>query len=76
MFSDETLSGIENADAAFYEELTKSFAIWDDIDVHFRGEVLTSGGHGFAAISRRRLLGILRERCEGRGPRTRHFCAG
>jgi len=67
VFSDETLSGIENADAAFYEELTKSFAIWDDIDVHFRGEVLTSGGHGFAAISRRRLLGILRERCEGLG---------
>ncbi len=32
--------------------------------MHFRGEVLTSGGHGFAAISRQRLLAILRERCE------------
>jgi anthraniloyl-CoA monooxygenase len=32
--------------------------------VHFHGEVLTSGGHGFAAISRQRLLAILRARCE------------
>jgi anthraniloyl-CoA monooxygenase len=64
VFSDETLSGIENADSAFYERLAKSFAIWDDIDVHFKRQVLTSGGHGFAAISRQRLLGILRERCE------------
>ena len=64
VFSDETLSGIENADADFYERLSKSFATWDDIDVHFKHEVLTSGGHGFAAISRQRLLAILRERCE------------
>ncbi len=32
--------------------------------MHYHGHVLTSGGHGFAAISRQRLLGILRERCE------------
>ena len=64
VFSDETLGGIENADPAFYERLSRDFATWDDIDVHFRGEVLTSGGHGFAAISRRRLLAVLRERCE------------
>jgi len=37
--------------------------MWDDIDVHYHGHVLTSGGHGFAAISRQRLLAILRERC-------------
>src|SRR5947209_2928980 len=64
VFSDETLGGIEHADAAFYQRLSKDFAIWDDIDVHFHGEILTSGGHGFAAISRQRLLAILRERCE------------
>jgi anthraniloyl-CoA monooxygenase len=64
VFSDETLNGIENADAAFYERLARSFAVWDDIDVHFKGQVQTSGGHGFAAISRQRLLAILRERCE------------
>lgn len=64
VFSDETLGGIENADSAFYDRLTRDFAIWDDIDVHYRDQVLTSGGHGFAAISRQRLLAILRERCE------------
>jgi anthraniloyl-CoA monooxygenase len=64
VFSDETLSGIENADGAFYDRLSKDFATWDDIDVHFRGQVLTSGGHGFAAISRQRLLATLRQRCE------------
>ena len=35
--------------------------------MHYRGQVLTSGGHGFAAISRQRLLAILRERCEAFG---------
>lgn len=64
VFSDETLGGIESADAAFYERLSHDFATWDDIDVHYRGQVLTSGGHGFAAISRQRLLAILRDRCE------------
>jgi anthraniloyl-CoA monooxygenase len=72
VFSDETLSGIESADAAFYERLTKDFATWDDIDVHYKGKVLTSGGHGFAAISRQRLLAILRERCEEFGVRIHH----
>ncbi len=67
MFSDETLGGIEQADAAFYERLSQDFATWDDIDVHYRGDVITSGGHGFAAISRQRLLAILRERCEELG---------
>jgi anthraniloyl-CoA monooxygenase len=64
VFSDETLGGIEQADAAFFEQLSHDFAVWDDIDVHYRGQVLTSGGHGFAAISRQRLLAILRARCE------------
>ena len=64
VFSDETLGGIEQADAAFFERLSQDFAVWDDIDVHYRRQVLTSGGHGFAAISRQRLLAILRARCE------------
>src|SRR5207237_9943365 len=67
VFSDETLGGIEHADAALYELLSKDFAIWDDIDVHFRGEVLTSGCRGFAAISRQRLLATLLPRCEASG---------
>ena len=43
--------------------MRREFARWDDIDVHYRGTVITSGGHGFAAMSRKRLLGILQSRC-------------
>jgi anthraniloyl-CoA monooxygenase len=63
VFSDETLGGIENADQAIYQQMEREFARWDDIDVHYRGQVITSGGHGFAAMSRRRLLEILQQRC-------------
>ncbi len=69
VFSDETLGGIEHADPAIYAAMEREFARWDDIDVHYRGQVITSGGHGFAAISRRRLLQILRRRCAGLGVR-------
>ncbi len=67
VFSDETLGGIEHADPTIYRRMEREFARWDDIDVHYRGETVTSGGHGFAAMSRRRLLEILQERCAGLG---------
>ena len=63
VFSDETLGGIEHADRTVYERMSREFARWDDIDVDYRGQVVTSGGHGFAAMSRQRLLQILQERC-------------
>ncbi len=63
VFSDETLGGIENADPAIYQQMEREFARWDDIDVHYQGEVITSGGHGFAAMGRRRLLELLQGRC-------------
>jgi len=62
VFSDETLGGIEHADSRIHAEMADSFARWADIDVHHRGEVVTSGGHGFAAMSRVRLLQILQRR--------------
>jgi len=67
VFSDETLGGIEHADPLVHERMELEFARWDDIDVHFRGETITSGGHGFAAMSRRRLLELLQERCRDLG---------
>ncbi len=63
VFSDETLGGIELADPRVYAAMEREFARWDDIDVHVGGEVVTSGGHGFAAMSRLRLLQILQARC-------------
>jgi anthraniloyl-CoA monooxygenase len=67
VFSDETLGGIEHADAEIHLRMEQEFARWDDIDVHFRERVITSGGHGFAAMGRRRLLEILHERCASLG---------
>ncbi|RBQ20625.1 bifunctional salicylyl-CoA 5-hydroxylase/oxidoreductase [Spongiactinospora rosea] len=74
VFSDETLGGIEHADPAIYHAMQAEFARWDDIDVHYRGQVLTSGGHGFAALSRRRLLEIMQQRCRELGVKV-HFLA-
>ncbi|WP_328862006.1 bifunctional salicylyl-CoA 5-hydroxylase/oxidoreductase [Streptomyces sp. NBC_00306] len=71
VLSDETLGGIEHADPVIYRALQDEFVRWDDIDIVHRGRTLTSGGHGFAALGRRRLLGILHERCESLGVRIR-----
>ncbi len=72
VFSDETLGGIEHADPVVHAAMEHEFARWDDIDVHVKGEVITSGGHGFAAMSRKRLLEILQDRCRELGV-TLHF---
>src|SRR6266700_507175 len=70
VFSDETLGGIEHADREIFAAMRREFARWDDIDVHFRGTTFTSGGHGFAAMSRKRLLAILQARCAALGVRV------
>ena len=70
VFSDETLGGIEHADQEIFAAMQREFARWDDIDVHFRGTTFTSGGHGFAAMSRKRLLAILQARCASLGVRV------
>ncbi len=67
VLSDETLGGIESADPVVYAALQDEFVRWDDIDVVHRGRTLTSGGHGFSALSRRRLLAVLHERCHELG---------
>ncbi|HEY2790850.1 MAG TPA: FAD-dependent monooxygenase, partial [Micromonosporaceae bacterium] len=72
VFSDETLGGIEHADPVIHQQMAAAFARWDDIDVRFGGRTITSGGHGFAAMSRRRLLRILRDRCTSLGVDVRY----
>ncbi|UGY92181.1 bifunctional salicylyl-CoA 5-hydroxylase/oxidoreductase [Streptomyces gobiensis] len=63
VFSDETLDGIAQADPEIFDAMSAEFARWSDIDVCYKGQVLTSGGHGFAALGRKRLLRILQDRC-------------
>lgn len=72
VFSDETLGGIEHADRTIYRLMEEQFAQWDDIDVHFRGTTFTSGGQGFAAMSRKELLKILQKRCADLGIDVRY----
>ncbi|MEV0979549.1 bifunctional salicylyl-CoA 5-hydroxylase/oxidoreductase [Streptomyces sp. NPDC049915] len=67
VLSDETLGGIEHADPVVYAALQKDFTRWDDIDIVHRGVKHTSGGHGFAALGRKRLLQILHDRCRDLG---------
>ncbi|MEV8553894.1 bifunctional salicylyl-CoA 5-hydroxylase/oxidoreductase [Streptomyces glaucescens] len=71
VLSDETLGGIEHADPAVFRALQRDFVRWDDIHITHRGTRHTSGGHGFAALGRHRLLAILHERCRDLGVELR-----
>ncbi len=62
VLSDETLSNLRAADEASYRDIAASFAYWDDIHTHYRGQVLRSSGHGFSGIKRLTLLQILQRR--------------
>ncbi len=74
VFSDETLTVFEHADPESYAAIGERFARWSDIDIHHRGALTRSGGHGFAALGRRELLGILQERAASVGVELRFQC--
>jgi len=74
VFSDATLENLRAADAESLAEIEASFAHWDDIDIHFKGRTITSGGHGFSGIGRRRLLDILQRRATALGVDVRFNC--
>jgi anthraniloyl-CoA monooxygenase len=71
VFSDRTLNEFREADAKTFQEITDHFVLWDAIDIRFRDQVVRSGGHVFAGLSRKRLLGILQRRCEELGVELR-----
>lgn len=67
VFSDQTMEGFRDADEETYQRITGAFAHWDDIDIHFKGQVLTSTGHGFAGMSRKEMLIIMQQRARDLG---------
>jgi anthraniloyl-CoA monooxygenase len=67
VFSDQTLGNLAEADAPTAQAIEASFNHWDDIDVFFKGEKVSSSGHGFCGIGRKHLLNILQHRCEELG---------
>ncbi len=71
VFSDQTLENFRAADRPTFDAVTSNFAHWDDIDVFFKGTKITSGGHGFSGISRKKLLSILQKRATELGVELR-----
>jgi anthraniloyl-CoA monooxygenase len=64
VFSDATMENLRRADPVSARQIGEAFNHWDDIDIHFKGRALRSGGHGFIGIGRKKLLNILQARCE------------
>ena len=71
VFSDQTLENFRAADEPTFRAITENFAHWDDIDVFVHGRRITSGGHGFSGIARRKLLEILQNRASELGAELR-----
>lgn len=67
VFSDATLDAFQGADEPSYRAITRSFAYWDDIEIHAKGSVHRIGGNGFCGCSRRTLLLLLQERARALG---------
>ncbi|MFY9731761.1 MAG: hypothetical protein WAK24_14235, partial [Candidatus Acidiferrales bacterium] len=67
VFSDKTMDGFKDVDPETHSEITRAFRHWDDIDVFFKGQKVTSGGHGFCGIGRIKLLQILQKRAASLG---------
>jgi anthraniloyl-CoA monooxygenase len=73
VFSDQTLENFRGADEPTFRSITDNFAHWDDIDVFVHDRRITSGGHGFSGIARKKLLQILQERAGSLGVDLRYL---
>ncbi|MCU0929192.1 MAG: FAD-dependent monooxygenase, partial [Burkholderiaceae bacterium] len=71
VFSDATMDNMRQWDPQTAHEIQQAFNHWDDIELHFKGRVIRSGGHGFVGIGRKMLLNILQARCEALGVELR-----
>src|SRR5215475_2942410 len=72
VFSDQTMENLKANDPVSARSMIDELAHWDDIDVHVNGAKITSSGHGFIGIGRKRLLEILQDRARELGV-TLHF---
>lgn len=67
VFSDRTLAALHEADYKSYQAITSRFVLWDAIDTWYSGAVSRCGGHVFAGLERKALLGALQARCRELG---------
>src|SRR5262249_23307272 len=77
VFSDATMGNLRENDRESHDAIQDSFYHWDAIDTHAPRldgggeEVISSIGHGFAGLSRKRLLQILQDRALALGVQIR-----
>lgn len=71
VLSDETLQNLAQNDPESARAIGESFAYWDDIALHYRGETHVSSGHGFCGIGRKKLLLLLQDRARQLGVELR-----
>ncbi|HEV8690364.1 MAG TPA: FAD-dependent monooxygenase, partial [Ideonella sp.] len=67
VFSDQTMEHMRQWDTVTADQIEQAFNHWDDIELHIKGRVIRSGGHGFVGIGRKKLLNILQACCEQLG---------
>ncbi len=67
VLSDQTVENLCAADKVSGKLIRRGLHRWDDIAVHFRDQVIRSGGHGFAGVGRKALLSLLQARCRALG---------
>src|SRR5690554_2733981 len=67
VFSDETLGFLNDYDPPSYEAIRRRFAYWDDVEIHYEGQVLRCAGNGFCGCSRLELLALLQDRAASLG---------
>ena len=62
VFSDRTVELLEQADPESLSLIRENFQSWTDIEISTSNGFMRTGGHGFSAIARHRLLNILQQR--------------
>jgi anthraniloyl-CoA monooxygenase len=72
VFSDQTMANLRANDPVSAAVMEAELTHWDDIDVHVNDAKVTSTGHGFIGIGRKRLLNILQDRAAELGV-IQHF---
>ncbi len=63
VFSDQTFSYLQEADAPSFRRILASCVTWDNVDIVHRGEKISIGGNKFSGIARITFLNLLQERC-------------
>ncbi len=71
VFSDQTFSYLEEADAPSFRAIIDGCQPWDNVDIVHQGEKVTIRGNRFSGIARLAFLNILHQRCRELGVEIR-----